>query len=96
MIDQIFKETSMALKESNTDREYIKNVILLYKALISIHPFLDGNGRTIRLLCDALYLHRKLPVPLSIESMDYFTSSSELMEETIKKMKEFAIQKDLL
>ncbi|MBP9682767.1 MAG: Fic family protein, partial [Bacteriovorax sp.] len=79
-----------ALRQSQTDKEYIKNVVILEKMLIAIHPFLDGNGRTIRLLSDALYLKRKLPLPLHPRKDDFYKPTADLIEETFSLMQDYS------
>lgn len=75
-----------------TTREYIETIVLLEKALISIHPFLDGNGRAIRLLCDLLYQRRGLPVPIRPIEDDMTAGVDEMVEKTIHNMNEYVLK----
>lgn len=89
-INNLFVAARDALRQSQTDKEYIKNVVILEKMLIAIHPFLDGNGRTIRLLSDALYLKRKLPLPLHPRKDDFYKPTADLIEETFSLMQDYS------
>jgi fido (protein-threonine AMPylation protein) len=64
------------------DPEQILRVILrLQKELVSIHPFLDGNGRTIRLLGDFLRRRHGLPPPLYGQKREMELSIDEMLAE---------------
>ena len=55
----------------NTDsfEYFVKQLVTLYYMLISIHPFLDSNGRTARSLVNFLMLKRGLP-PILFDTYD--------------------------
>lgn len=66
--------------------ELIATVVELEKNLISIHPFLDGNGRSIRAFTDLIYYRHGLPTPLSPNESDLIMSSAEAVEYVRKEM----------
>ncbi|MBI3892692.1 MAG: Fic family protein [Candidatus Wallbacteria bacterium] len=47
------------------DPAYLRAVFQLRMCLISIHPFADGNGRTVQALTDVLLIRAGLPPPLN-------------------------------
>lgn len=59
----IDKEIDKLLNNSTqlSNSEYIKKVIQIHHKLTVIHPFGDGNGRTLRVFANILLLRRKLP-----------------------------------
>src|SRR5262249_23916263 len=50
------------LKSGGVDRSGLEYAAALHTKLVWIHPFIDGNGRTARLLLNAILLSRGLPV----------------------------------
>lgn len=63
-VETVLARANESLKTARTQRERIGIVVEMQKDLVSIHPFLDGNGRTVRLLCDLVYESHGLPPPL--------------------------------
>ena len=47
-LDQIFDEVNEKLKRSFTKYDFSETLAYLYTKLIYVHPFREGNGRTIR------------------------------------------------
>ena len=41
--------------------QYVKEVTIIHHKLTVIHPFGDGNGRTLRAFMNLLLIRRKLP-----------------------------------
>ncbi len=80
---RVLVEAQTVLVKSKTDREYLLNVFKLYRALISIHPFSDANGRTIRLFTYGLLLKRNLPVEYFPTMSEYENSAARLVDEYI-------------
>jgi Fic family protein len=50
------------LKKANTAEEQLNTSFDAHFSLVSIHPFYDGNGRTSRLLMNAIQHHFNLPL----------------------------------
>ncbi len=66
--------------------ELVGEISGLEKDLVSIHPFLDGNGRSIRALTDLLYYRFNLPTPLHPNENDLLFSTVEAIEYVRKEM----------
>ena len=69
IVNMVLSEGQLAVLKSHTNRMYILNIFKLYKALISIHPFSDGNDRSIRIFIYSQLLKKNLPI-------EYFPSLS--------------------
>ncbi len=61
-------------------------IVELEKNLISLHPFLDGNGRVIRALSDLIYSRVGLPPPLRPNENDLLYTTLEAVEYSRKEM----------
>ncbi|MCM0606334.1 MAG: Fic family protein [Xanthomonadaceae bacterium] len=61
-----------------SERNFLRAVAVLEKELISIHPFLDGNGRTIRLFIDMILAKHHYPLPLNPLENEYSSSVDDL------------------
>lgn len=78
---RVLAEAQVALIKSRTDRQYLLNVFKLYRALISIHPFSDANGRSVRLFIYGLLLKRNFPVEYFPTLSEYENSAARLVED---------------
>ena len=67
--------------------QYRRQKQMFEKKLISIHPFVDGNGRTIRLMRDLIYTQFNLPPPYLVSENELFMTESELIESTLVGMR---------
>ena len=54
---QVEPMVAEVLQRANTGTMTTREICALHLDLLSIHPFSDGNGRTIRLLCSYLMLY---------------------------------------
>lgn len=61
--DRVWSEAKEAVQRASSRKEVIDAVARFQHDFISIHPFLDGNGRTARLLSEKLLESRGLPSP---------------------------------
>ncbi|MHC5074751.1 MAG: Fic family protein, partial [Planctomycetota bacterium] len=57
------------LKEGASERSIIEFAATMHTKLVAIHPFIDGNGRTARLLMNAILLKYSLP-PIIVNFAD--------------------------
>lgn len=85
----VLQKAREELDYAKNDYEYMMAVLKLQQALISIHPFQDGNGRTVKLLSDFLYLQRGIAPPLHPITNDYSLTLGELYRETVQEMKAY-------
>jgi Fic family protein len=73
------------LKEGASERSIIEFSATMHTKLVAIHPFIDGNGRTARLLMNAILLKYSFLMECFYETFeDYknrFTESGELIKE---------------
>lgn len=83
IVNMVLSEAQMAIAKSVTKRQYILNIFKLYKALISIHPFSDGNGRSIRLFMYSQLLKKNLPIEYFPTLSEYENSASQLAQEYV-------------
>lgn len=64
VVDKVFTDLNRQLKDANDDIARIKAINEFQRHMMTIHPFLDGNGRSIRLMSELLYERYGLPPPL--------------------------------
>ena len=83
IINMVLNEGQMAVTKSVSKRQYILNIFKLYKALISIHPFSDGNGRSIRLFIYSQLLKKNLPIEYFPTLSEYESSAARLAQEYV-------------
>lgn len=88
-VRNLFEKAIPFLDSATSDEEYIRLVNKLELSLMSIHPFLDGNGRAIRLFADFLYHKRDLPPVLRPKEYDFTMSLEEIYEYTIQNMNDY-------
>ena len=88
-IDDILKNVEIKLKEANNLRQIVRIVVLMEKDLISVHPFLDGNGRSIRLLGDYVLSRYNLPPSLYPNESDLTMPLSEAVDSHIEGMRDY-------
>jgi len=89
----LFEQAQVSLKETKNNEEYLKKVLELQDALMSLHPFLDGNGRSIRLLTDFLLVQRGLPPLAHPLENDFYKSPAQLATEAKAAMTEYYYKK---
>lgn len=88
-VKDILKSSQKKLKDAKTPRDIVEIVVQMEKDLISVHPFLDGNGRSIRLLGDYVLRVYDLPPSLYPNESDLTMSLEEAVDFRIKGMKDY-------
>lgn len=61
---EVIERAAAHLEAAKTDEEYMFYSAALLRDLVTIHPFLDGNGRSIRLFIDMILAKRGLALPM--------------------------------
>ena len=64
LTERLWQETLGDLEAAKTQEEVIRTAARFQKEFVSVHPFLDGNGRLARLLTEKLLEAKGLPAPL--------------------------------
>lgn len=68
-IPSFMEELSKELKNGCEDRSVIEFATSVHTKFVAIHPFVDGNGRTARLLVNSILLNHNLP-PIIVNYAD--------------------------
>jgi hypothetical protein len=76
-VDKIFAELRNELRLATNDLERVYAITKFQRHMVTVHPFLDGNGRTIRLFADMLYDRYGLPPPLVFHEAELVIHSDE-------------------
>lgn len=63
---RMWEEAKTDIKKASTAQEAISAAAHFQRNLASVHPFLDGNGRLVRVLTEKLLESRGLPSPLYV------------------------------
>jgi len=82
------------LKEGASGRSIIEFAATMHTKLVAIHPFIDGNGRTARLLMNAILLKYNLP-PIIVNFADkqrYLTTLSASNKGNVSPLIEFLME----
>jgi hypothetical protein len=88
-VEQVLRQTQSEIDGALTLEQQVKSIIKMQRDLISIHPFLDGNGRSIRLLGDLMYQRIGLPPPLHPNESDLVMGVDEAYEFTRRSMVDY-------
>lgn len=83
---QVLERLNQRLAMAKSNGEIIYAVAELNRDLIAVHPFLDGNGRAVRLLGDLVLQRYGLPPPLYPNDNDLFMNACEAYEYLIEAM----------
>lgn len=86
LVQQSFDQINRKLAEQKSLEEKVWDILNFRTELLTIHRSLDGNGRTIRLLADLLFLRIGLPPPATPIENDIFGDPRETYEATLKDM----------
>ena len=88
-VKHILKVHAEKLDKAKKPKDIVRIVASMEKDLISVHPFLDGNGRTIRLLGDYILNKYNLPPSLYPNEADLVMSIDEAVSFRIKGMRDY-------
>ena len=89
LVQSILQETESQLSRAKTPEQVVKAVVSMSRDLISVHPFLDGNGRSIRLLGDYILQRHNLPPSLYPNESDLTMSLEEAVNFQTKGMRDY-------
>jgi fido (protein-threonine AMPylation protein) len=76
-VGEAFAAFHDSLSKAQNDKDRLMSINRLSRDLITIHPFLDGNGRTVRLLTDWLYRRYGFPPRLINHESELTLSDAE-------------------
>ena len=88
-VKSILRHSERKLKRAKTPRQVVEIVVAMEKDLISVHPFLDGNGQSIRLLGDYVLSRYNLPPSLYPNESDLTMPFNETVDFRIKGMEDY-------
>ena len=91
-VDKVFEALNRDLAAAQKDYDVVRAVARMQKDLVVIHPFLDGNGRSVRLLGDLILERRGLPPPLLGSEEELTKSVNELTTDMIEGMEKYVEQ----
>jgi Fic family protein len=93
-VPAFMRQLGEEVKTRGPDRSPLEFATSLHTKLVWIHPFIDGNGRTARLLLDACLLAQGLPVVVVnyADRERYLHCLSESNEGDLTSMVEFFIE----
>ena len=88
-VNEVLEKTEKKLKQARNLREILEATVVMSKDLISVHPFLDGNGRAIRLLGDHILSRYNLPPSLYPNEWDLTMPLNDAVDFHIKGMRDY-------
>lgn len=91
--EKVIKNAAVRLRLAKDNESYVRAALILHRDLITIHPFLDGNGRTLRLFMDMILAKRNLPLPLTPFEKEYSSSIEDILKQTAAEMNKWQIEK---
>lgn len=86
-VERVIERLNQDLDKAQGDHEVILAVARMQKELIIIHPFLDGNGRTVRLLRDFVLQRHGFPPPVLLREQEITLSVSEIADDIQQGMR---------
>lgn len=93
-VDLIFKRLHSDLRAVKNDDDLILAVARMQKHLLIVHPFLDGNGRTIRLLGDMIFERHGLPPPVLLREQEISLSVEQIAKDMKTGMRIYVDEKE--
>ncbi len=88
-VKNVLNNVERKLKTVTKPIEVVRTVVSMTRDLISIHPFLDGNGRTVRLLGDYILSRYNLPPSLYPNESELILSINEASQFHLNGMKAY-------
>jgi hypothetical protein len=88
-VEQIIDSGVTSINTANSLDQKMRIAVQLHKDLISAHPFLDGNGRSVRLFMNLIYKRLGLPPPLRPNELDLEMNVDEAVEFERQQMIEY-------
>lgn len=85
-VKEIIERTNKTIEKAKSVDEKVRAVVVMQRDLLSAHPFLDGNGRTVRLVADLLYNRMGLPHPARPNERDLEMPIDEAVEYVRQQM----------
>ncbi len=79
-VRDVLDRTNQSIANGKSVEDKVRAIVTMQRDLLSAHPFLDGNGRTVRLLADLLYNRIGLPHPARPNERDLEMSIEEATE----------------
>lgn len=92
--EKVIKNAATRLRLAKDHESYVRAALILHRDLITIHPFLDGNGRTLRLFMDMILAKRNLPLPITPFEKEYSSSIEDILKQTAAEMNKWQIEKN--
>lgn len=86
-VSRVFNNLNKDLQKARDDDDVIRAVAKMELELIVIHPFLDGNGRTIRLFRDMIFDRYGLPPAALIREEEITTSLDDYVRDLKQGMR---------
>lgn len=91
-VTEVLVQMNRELQSSGTEWEIVQAVSKAERHLISIHPFVDGNGRSIRLFSDLVLDRYGLPPPLFPNEGDLGMTVAEVAEFKLEAMRAYVVE----
>jgi Fic family protein len=82
-VEKLVKEINENIQKVKTEEQQLKLSFFAHYELVNIHPFIDGNGRTARLMMN--YIQNRFDLPLAIvyaeDKAEYYKALNEVREQ---------------
>ncbi|MBP7634813.1 Fic family protein [Candidatus Ozemobacteraceae bacterium] len=88
-VGAVFRRVNRELTVACTAKDVVKVVAEMTKELLAIHPFIDGNGRCVRLLGDLILRRRGLPPPVFLPENELLIPLDRLTDMYVSGMREW-------
>lgn len=88
-VEKVISRTNSELSRTTDNLQKIKLLVQMEKDLVSIHPFIDGNGRSIRLFIDYILRRHGLPPALHSNEEDLIMNLDEAVKYQITGMQNY-------